>query len=63
MRRTSFFVIGTAAALMVGLGGWSASMPHARLTAATGLQIDVIQATANAKTLPAQHYDDYSLVF
>jgi hypothetical protein len=28
-----------------------------------GLGIDVIQATVNAKKLPTQHYDDYSLVF
>jgi len=49
---------------MLGLGGWAASTPHARVAAAsTGLRIDAIQATVNAKTLPTQHYDDYSLVF
>jgi hypothetical protein len=63
MRKT-IFAIAAVTALMVGLGGWAvASMPHGRVVPSTGLQIDAIQATIDARTLPAQHFDDYSLVF
>jgi hypothetical protein len=62
MRKSRLFLVA-AAAVMLGLGGWAAtSMTHPSV-AATGLRIDAIQATVNAKTLPVQHYDDYSLVF
>jgi len=59
MRKTSLFVIA-AATLMIGLGGWAASMPHGRVAESASLRIDAIQATIDTKTLPAQHYDDYS---
>ena len=64
MRKTNLFLIAAATALMLGLGGWAVSMPHGRVApSAGGLQIDAIQSTIDAKTLPTQHYDDYSLVF
>jgi hypothetical protein len=62
MSKTSLFVIA-AAALILGLGGWAASTPHARVAAFKGLQVDTIQSAVNARTLPTQHYDDYSFVF
>lgn len=61
MRKTSLFVIAAVTALMVGLGGWvAASMSHGRVVPSAGLEIDVdaIQATIDARTLPTQHYDD-----
>jgi hypothetical protein len=63
MRKTTWFVIATAAALMLGLGGWAVSMPRVHVIGSTGLNVDAIQATIDAKNLPIQHYDDYSLVF
>jgi hypothetical protein len=63
MRKTTWIIIATTAALMLGLGGWAASMPRVHVFGATGLNVDAIQATIDAKSLPIQHYDDYSLVF
>jgi hypothetical protein len=63
MRKTTWFVIATAAALMLGLGGWAVSTPRGHIIGSTGLNVDAIQATIDAKSLPIQHYDDYSLVF
>jgi len=63
MRKTTLFVMAAAAALMLGLGGWAASMPHGRVAVPTGLSIDAIRSTVDMKNLPIQHYDDYSLVF
>jgi hypothetical protein len=63
MRKSTLFVVAAVATLMLGLGGWAASMPHARVVGSTGLQIDAIQAGIDGNALPVQHYDDYSLVF
>jgi hypothetical protein len=53
MRKISLFVIAAVTGLMVGLGGWAAaSMSHGRVVPSAGLDIDAIQATIDARTLP-----------
>jgi hypothetical protein len=54
-------IIITAGLMLAGFGGWVVSgMPHHAQAAA--VQIDPMGMTGT-KTLPTQHYDDYSLVF
>ena len=63
MRKTTWIVVATTAALMLGLGGWLASVPRVQAIGSTGIDVGAIQTTINAKSLPNQHIDDYSLVF
>jgi hypothetical protein len=63
MRKTTWIVIATTAALMLGFGGWLAFMPRVHAIGSTGLDVGAIQTTKDAKSLPIQHFDDYSLVF
>jgi hypothetical protein len=57
------FVITAVALMLAGFGGWATLGTHARVALPINVQIDPMQAMTNAKNLPAQHYDDYSLVF
>ncbi len=43
--------------------GWAGSIRGHVMGPSTGLNIDAIQATIDGKSLPIQHYDDFSLVF
>ena len=57
------FIITAAALILAGLEGWLASTTNANVARPAAAQIDPMQAMINAKNLPIQHYDDYSLVF
>ena len=60
MRKTAI----VAALILAGVGGWAASTTDARVaTSSVGGGMDPFQMTLSAKQLPAQHYDDFSLVF
>jgi hypothetical protein len=57
------FIITGVALILAGLGGWVASTTNAKVARPAAAQIDPMQAMINAKNLPIQHYDDYSLAF
>jgi hypothetical protein len=61
MRKISMIAI-TAAVIATGFGVWAAAPTNAR-TPSTGQGIEPFQLMMNAKDLPAQHYDDFSMVF
>jgi hypothetical protein len=62
MRRTGLFAIA-AALILAGVGGWAASNTQARVAPEANVQIDPLQLMTHAGDLPAQHYQDFSLVF
>jgi hypothetical protein len=72
MRKISLFAVA-GALIVAGVGGWAASTTNARVATSTGVGIEPFQIIGvgiepfqimkNAKLLPAQHYDDFSLVF
>ena len=62
MRKISLFAVA-GALIVAGVGGWAASTTNARVATSTGVGIEPFQIMKNAKLLPAQHYDDFSLVF
>jgi len=65
MRKAYWFAIATVAVTMLaGAGGWMTLTSPADATKAVdaSVQIDPLQMMKNAKSLPAEHYDDYSLV-
>jgi hypothetical protein len=57
------FVITAVALMIAGFGGWATLGTHARVAPPIGVQNYPFQDMTNAKNLPTQHYDDYSLVF
>jgi hypothetical protein len=61
MRKISMIAI-TAAVIATGFGVWAAAPTNARAPS-TGQGIEPFQLMMNAKDLPAQHYDDFSMVF
>ena len=66
MRKAYWFVVAAVVVTMLaGVGGWMILTSPADATKAVdaGVQIDPMQMMKNAKSLPAEHYDDYSLVF
>ena len=66
MRTAYWFTTAAAVGMMLaGTGGWAILTSTASATKAVGasVQIDPLPMMKNAKSLPAAHYDDYSLVF
>jgi hypothetical protein len=61
MRKISMIAI-TAAVIATGFGVLAAAPTNARAPS-TGQGIEPFQLMMNAKDLPAQHYDDFSMVF
>jgi hypothetical protein len=61
MRKISMIAV-TAAMIATGFGVWAAAPTNARAPS-TGQGIEPLQLMMNAKDLPAQHYDDFSMVF
>jgi len=62
MRKTGLFA-AAAALVLAGVGGWVASNTQARVATATVGGIDPFQMMMNAKHLPTDHYQDFSMVF
>jgi hypothetical protein len=62
MRKIKLLVAATAL-MLTAVGAWAASTTHARIEAPAGARIDPSQIMINAKDLPVDHYDDYSLVY
>jgi hypothetical protein len=56
------FAVATAL-ILAGIGGWAASNTQARVAKATVGGIDPLQIMTNAKPLPTEHYQDFSMVF
>lgn len=66
MRKAHWFTVAAVAVTMLaGAAGWTilTSPAGATKTVGASVQIDPLQAMKNAKSLPAAHYDDYSVVF
>ena len=63
MRNMLLMSVAAAALILAGVGGWAASNTQARVALPIGAQIDTFQMAINAKNLPTQKYDDYSVVF
>jgi hypothetical protein len=61
MRKISLIAVA-AAVIATGFGVWAAAPTNARAPS-TGQGIEPFQLMMNAKDLPAQHYDDFSMVF
>jgi hypothetical protein len=62
MRKVSLFAIA-AAMVAIGVGVWAASTTKAGVAPSMVQGIQPFQLMMNAKDLPAQHYDDFSMVF
>jgi hypothetical protein len=62
MRKTHLFAIA-AAFIVAGVAGWAAPTTNARVAPSTGPGIEPLQLMMNATQLPAQHFDDYSVIF
>jgi hypothetical protein len=62
MRKISLFAVA-ATLVATGFGVWAASTTNARVVPSIGQGIEPFQLMMNAKDLPAQHYDDFSMVF
>jgi hypothetical protein len=68
MRKTTFWAAIAAGALMlVGVAGWANSDKRALEAQAStpieAAQLDAFQMMLNAKNLPSQEVEDFSLVF
>ena len=62
MRKVSLIAVA-AAVIATGFGVWAGAPTSARVTPSMGQGIEPFQLMMNAKELPAQHYDDFSMVF
>jgi len=62
LRKNRLFVAATAL-MLTAVGAWAAATSHARVQTPAGARIDPSQIMTNAKDLPVDHYDDYSLVY
>jgi hypothetical protein len=62
MHKISLFAVAATLAA-TGFGIWAASTTDARVAPSIGQGIEPFKLMMNAKALPAQHYDDFSLVF
>jgi hypothetical protein len=62
MRKISLFALA-ATSVATGFGVWAASITNARVATLIGDGIEPLRIMMNSKQLPAQHYDDFSLVF
>ena len=68
MRKTTFWTAIAAGALMlVGIAGWANSDKRALEAQAStpieAAQLDAFQMMLNAKNLPSEEFEDFSLVF
>ena len=68
MRKTTFWAAIAAGALMlVGIAGWANSDKRALEAQAStpieAAQLDAFQMMLNAKNLPSEEFEDFSLVF
>jgi hypothetical protein len=52
-----------AALIVAGVAGWAATTTQARVDTPSGAGIDAFQIMASRTGLPAEHYNDFSLVF
>ena len=62
MRKTGLFAVA-AALILTGIGGWAASNTQARVATASSIGINPFHMMTNAKHLPTQHYQDFSMLF
>ena len=62
MRKTGLFAVA-AALILTGIGGWAASNTQARVATASSIGINPFHMMTNAKHLPTEHYQDFSMVF
>jgi hypothetical protein len=68
MRKTTFWAaISTGALMLVGIAGWANSDKRALEAQAStpieAAQLDAFQMMLNAKNLPSEEFEDFSLVF
>ena len=68
MRKTTFWAaISTGALMLVGIVGWANSDKRALEAQAStpieAAQLDAFQMMLNAKNLPSEEFEDFSLVF
>jgi hypothetical protein len=66
MRKTNFAAIAAGMLIFVGILGWASSnnLPvEAKVSTSTAPQIDTFTIMSNAKNLPAEGFQDFSLVF
>jgi hypothetical protein len=66
MRKTKFVAIAAGTLIFAGILGWahSSNLPvEAKVSTSTPAQIDTFTIMSTAKNLPAEEFQDFSLVF
>jgi hypothetical protein len=66
MRKVNLFAAAAATLILAGVGSWANSTSRARETRAAApirVQVDTFQTMVNAKDLPIEEFEDFSLVF
>ena len=56
-------LVAAIVSMLASVGIWTTSTTRARIDVPASAQIDPLQITIGARTLPVAHYDDYSLEF
>ena len=66
MRKTKFAAVTAGTLTFAGILGWanSSNLPvQAKVSTSTAAQIDTFTIMSTAKNLPAEEFQDFSLVF
>ena len=63
MRKLGLFTAATAALIVAGIAGWTATNSQARVATFTGAGVDPLQIMLNGKDLPHEHFEDLSVIF
>ena len=63
MRTINWSAVAAVAFILAGIAGWANSTGTNAAAAPTSVRIDPFRVMVNSTSLPASHYDDYSLVF
>jgi hypothetical protein len=63
MRKTTGLFAIAPVLILAGAGGWASSNTQAPIATPTDVRIDLSEVAMNANQLPAQHYQDFSVIF
>jgi hypothetical protein len=63
MRKTTGLFAIAPVLILAGAGGWASSNTRAPIATPTEVRIDLSEVAMNANQLPAQHYQDFSVIF
>jgi hypothetical protein len=63
MRKTTGLFAIAPVLILAGAGEWVSSNTQAPIATPTEVRIDLSEVAMNANQLPAQHYQDFSVIF